>query len=145
MADYIQPLLNAVSPASAATFYSKAFDTKDFRNFAFKLRMPTTGTDTSGTVNFWIESSSQSDFADAFKIMVVTLTASDNTTTATKFTEVPYNTTLPADTHTTTVLRQFWNVKDSNIDRYIRVKYVVAAVHTNFTDITLDLLADRKV
>ena len=145
MADYLQPLLNSVSPASATTFYSNAFDTKDFRDFSFKLRMPTTGSTTSGTADFWIEASSEKDFSNAYKIMVIELTDPDGSTTALKFTQVPYNTTLPAATETATVLRQMWNVKDSNIDRYIRVKYTIAAVHTNFTDITLDLLANRKV
>ena len=145
MADYIQPLLNSVSPASATTYYSNAFDTKDFRDFAFKLRMPSTGSTTSGTVDFYIEASSEKDFSNAYKIMVLELTDSDGTTTSTSFTQVPYNTTLPAATHTATVLRQFWNVKDSNIDRYIRVKYVVAGTASNFTNITLDVLANRKV
>tara|TARA_R110000822_G_scaffold75493_4_gene181611 strand:+ start:1497 stop:1931 length:435 start_codon:yes stop_codon:yes gene_type:complete len=144
MADFVQPLLNGVSPASASTFYSDAFDTKDFRDFAFKLRMPTTGSTTSGTVDFYIEASSESDFSNAYKIMVLTLTDS-NTAISTSFTQVPYDTTLPADTITSTVLRQLWNVKDVNVDRYIRVKYVVAAVHTNFTGIIVDLLANRKV
>ena len=144
MADFIKPLLNNVSPGSATTFYSTAFDTKDFRDFAFKLRMPSTGSTTSGTVDFYIEASSESDFSNAYKIMTLTLTDS-NGAISNSFTQVPYNTTLPSDTEDTTVLRQFWNLKDVNIDRYIRVKYVVAAVHTNFTDITLDLLANRKV
>lgn len=144
MADFIKPLINNASPASADTFYTPAFDTKDFRDFAFKLRMPTTGATTSGTADFYIEASSESDFSNAYKTMVLTLTDSSGAI-ATNFTQVPYNTTLPAATDTTTVLRQLWNLKDENIDRYIRVRYVVAAVHTNFTAITLDLLANRKV
>jgi hypothetical protein len=145
MADYIQPLLNSVSPASATTFYSAAFDTKDFRDFAFKLRMPTTGSTTSGTADFYIEASSEKDFANAYKTTVLEMTDPDGSTTQVGFTQVPYNTTLPAATQTATVLRQHWNVKDTNIDRYIRVKYIIAAVHTNFTSITLDVLANRKV
>jgi len=145
MADFIQPLLNNANPSAAGTFYSAPFDTRSFRDFALKLRMPSTGNTSTGTLNIYIESSNEKDFDNAYKTMVLTLTASDNTTQAIKFTEVPHNTTLPADTHTTTVLRQFWNLKDVNIDRYIRVKYIVAGTASNFTNITVDLLANRRV
>lgn len=145
MADFLQPLLNNVTPSSATTLYSSSFDTKDFRDFAFKLRMPSTGNTGAGTVDFYIEASSESDFSNAYKTMVLTLTESDNSTTAIKFNQVTNNVTLPAATETTTVLRQMWNLKDSNIDRYIRVKYVVTGTVADFAGITLDLLANRKV
>lgn len=144
MADQVTSLLNGVSPSATGTFYSSAFDTKDYRNFAFKLRMPSTGNTGAGSVVFYIETSSQSTFADAFRIMTLTLT-SPTGTQATVFNTVTNNTTLPADTNATTTLRQHWDYKGTNIDRYIRVRYVVTGTATDYTNITLDVLVDRRV
>lgn len=144
MADQVTSLLNGVNPSTAGTFYSSAFDTKDYRDFAFILRMPSTGNTGAGSVVFYIEASSQSTFADALRIRTVTLT-SPTGTQATVFNTVANNTTLPADTNTTTTLRQHWNANDKNIDRYIRVRYVVTGTATDYTNITLDVLVNRRV
>ncbi len=144
MADVVQSLLNSVSPSATGTFYSSAFATVDYRDFAFVLRMPSTGNTGAGSVDFYIECSSERDFTNAYKTRVVTLT-SPTGTTGTSFTQVVNNTTLPAATNTATTLRQHWNVADQNIDRYIRVRYVVAGTAADYTSITVDLLANRKV
>jgi len=144
MADQVTSLLNAVNPSATGTFYSSAFDTKDYRDFAFILRMPSTGNTGAGSVVFYIEASSQSTFADALRIRTVTLT-SPTGTQATVFNTVANNTTLPADTNTTTTLRQHWNANDKNIDRYIRVRYVVTGTAADYTNITLDVLVNRRV
>jgi hypothetical protein len=144
MADQVTSLLNGVSPSATGTFYSSAFDTKDYRDFAFVLRMPTTGNTGAGSVVFYIEASSQSTFADAQRIRTLTLT-SPTGSQATVFNTVANNTTLPADTNTTTTLRQHWNANDKNIDRYIRVRYVVTGTAADYTNITLDVLVNRRV
>lgn len=144
MADEVTSLLNGVSPATAGTFYSSAFDTKDYRDFAFILRMPSTGNTGAGSVVFYIEASSQKTFTDAQRIRTLTLT-SPTGTQQTVFNTVTNNTVLPADTNTTTTLRQHWNANDKNIDRYIRVRYVVTGTATDYTNIALDVLVNRRV
>lgn len=144
MADQVTSLLNGVNPSATGTFYSNAFDTKDYRDFAFILRMPSTGNTGAGSVVFYIEASSQSTFTDAQRIRTLTLT-SPTGTQQTVFNTVTNNTTLPADTNTSTTLRQHWNANDKNIDRYIRVRYVVTGTATDYTNITLDVLVNRRV
>jgi hypothetical protein len=144
MADVVTQLLNGVSPSATGTFYSSAFDTKDYRNFATVLRMPSTGNTGAGSVVIYIEASDESSFANAFRIRTVTLT-SPTGTQGTVFTTVANNTTLPGDTNTGTTLRQHWNLNDKNVDRYIRVRYVVTGTATDYTNITISLLADRRV
>ena len=144
MADVVTSLLNGVSPTATGTFYSAAFDTKDYRDFAFILRMPSTGNTGAGSVVVYIEASSENTFTNAFKTRTVTLT-SPTGTQQTVFNTVANNTTLPADTNTTTTLRQHWNVNDKNIDRYVRVRYVVTGTATDYTNITVDLLVNRRV
>lgn len=145
MADKSTTLLNAVDPSTTGTFYSSpVFDTKDYRDFAFMLNMPTQSGTGSDTLNVWIEQSSEKAFTNAYKTTTLTLTAADGTT-ATQFNEVLGNETLPSDTHTATDLRQVWYFPETNIGRYIRVKYVVAGTATNITDITVDVLCNRKV
>jgi hypothetical protein len=144
MADVITPLLNGVSPSATGTFYSTYFDTKDYRDFAFVLRMPSTGNTGAGSVVIYIECSSESAFTNAYKIRTLTLT-SPTGTQQTVFNTVANNTTLPADTNTVTTLRQFWNANDKNVDRYLRVRYVVTGTAADYTNITVDLLANRRV
>ena len=144
MADEVTSLLNGVSPATAGTFYSSAFDTKDYRDFAFILRMPSTGNTGAGSVVFYIETSSEETCTNAYKTMTLTLT-SPTGTQQTAFNTVTNNTALPADTNTTTTLRQPWDYKGTNIDRFIRVRYVVTGTATDYTNITLDVLADKRV
>lgn len=144
MAYQVTALLNGVNPATAGTFYSSAFNTKDYLNFAFKLRMPSTGNTGAGSVVFYIETSSEEPFTNAYKIMTLTLT-SPTGTQQTAFNTVTNNTALPADTNTTTTLRQHWDYKGTNIDRFIRVRYVVTGTATDYTNITLDVLADKRV
>ena len=144
MADQVTSLLNGVSPSTTGTFYSSAFDTKDYRDFAFVLRMPSTGNTGAGSAVFYIEASNESTFTNAYKIRTVTLT-SPTGTQQTVFNTVTNNTTLPADTNTTTTLRQHWNVNDANIDRYIRVRYVITGTAADYTGITIDVLVNRRV
>lgn len=143
MADVVTQLLNGVSPSATGTFYSAAFDTKDYRNLKTILRMPSTGNSGAGTVIAYIECSDESTFANAFRIRTATLTSSTGTQ-GTAFTTVTNNTTLPADTNTTTTLRQEWRL-DAQVDRYIRVRYVVTGTATDYTNITISLLADNRV
>lgn len=144
MADIVSPLLNAVSPSATGTFYSSYFNTKDYRDFAFELNMPSTGNTGAGSVDFYIESSTEKDFTNAYKINVLTVT-SPTGTNSTSFTQVVNNTTLPAASHTSTTLRQHWDFEGENIGQYIRVKYVVAGTAADYTNITVNLLANRKV
>lgn len=144
MAYQVTALLYNVNPATPGTFYSNAFNTKDYLNFAFKLRMPSTGNTSAGSVVFYIETSSEETFTNAYKIMTLTLT-SPTGTQQTVFNTVTNNTALPADTNTTTTLRQHWDYKGTNIDRFIRVRYVVTGTATDYTNITLDVLADKRV
>lgn len=142
MADVVTPLLNAVTPSGTGTFYSNAFNTKDYRDFSFRLSMPSTGAG-SGTLDIWIEESNDPDFADLRDIRVLRL--EDPTGTgANQFTQVTGSTTLPGDSQTSTTLRQSWDFKGTNIARAIRVKYVVGTAN-NFSDIQLDLLVNNKV
>lgn len=145
MADIVYPLLESVTPAGVGTYYSSnVFNTGDFRDFSFMLNMPSTAAG-SGTLDIYIEESNDPAFTNARDIKVVALTnAADNTTVATKFTQVTGSTTLPAATDTTTPLRQKWEVRNVNLARSIRVRYVVGTAN-NFTDIQLDLLANKKV
>lgn len=146
MADLLQPLLPGVTPSATGTFYSTAFPTRDCRNFALILRMPSTGNTGSGTVNFFVETSSEQDFATAYKIRTLPLyAASDLTTAVTKFTEVTNNLTLPAATDTATPLRQEWQILNQNVDQYIRIRYVVTGTPADFGNINLDLLYNRRV
>jgi hypothetical protein len=144
MADVVTQLLNGVSPSATGTFYSSAFDTKDYRDFATVLRMPTTGNTGAGSFIAYLEASDESSFANAFRIRTITLTCPTGTQ-GTVFTTVTNNTTLPADTNTGTTLRQHWNLNDKNVDRYIRVRYVVTGTAADYTNITISLLANRRV
>lgn len=144
MADVVQSLLQGVNPSAAGTFYSTPFNTKNYRDFAFVLRMPSTTGLVGDTLNIFLEVSSEQDFANAYKTRVLTITNSTGTT-ATQFTQVTGNLTLPAATNTTTELRQMWNLQDKNVDQYVRVRYVVVGTATSFTNIFVDLLANRRV
>ncbi len=145
MADRVESLLQGVSPSATGTFYSIPFNTIGYRNFAFALRLPTTGGSGSDTLDIWLEASPDNSFADPYKIQVLALTPRGGGTIADKFTQVVGGTTLPAATQTATPLRQFWNYTETNIDGYIRVKYTVAGTATSFTNIFVDVLADRRV
>lgn len=143
MADIIQPLLNGITPSGTGTFYSTAFNTKNYRDFCLLLSMPTTSAG-AGTLDIWIEESDDPLFADLRDIRVIRLTDPIGNA-ANNFTQITGSTTLPADSQTATTLRQKWNVlNDVNVARSLRVKYTVA-VANNFTDIQLDLLVNRRV
>lgn len=144
MADVVTQLLNGVSPSATGTFYSSAFDTKDYRDFVAVLRMPSTGNTGAGSFTAYLEASDESSFTNAFRIRTITLT-SPTGTQQTQFTAVANNTVLPADTNTASNLRQHWNLNDKNVDRYIRVRYVVTGTAADYTNITISLLADRRV
>lgn len=147
MSDVSQPLLNAVSPTIAGTFYSTYFPTEDFRDFCFILEMPTTTGSGSDTIDFFIEESSDNSFpvgASMYKVRTVELT-SPTGTQATSLTQVVGGTTLPAASNTATILRQKWQALDNNISPFIRVRYIVAGTATSFTSVTLRVLANAKI
>jgi len=144
MADVIQPLLSSLNPSVAGTDFSNVFDTKDFRDFAFVLRMPTTTGAITDTINFFIEASSEKTFNSAHKIRTIKI-EDPSGTKADQFTEVTGALSLPSDTNTATPLRQKWNVRDVNIDRFIRIRHVIVNTPGSFTNIDLDLLCNRKV
>lgn len=144
MADFVQPLLAGVTPSATGTFYSTAVNTRDFRDFALILRMPSTGNTGAGTVDFYVEASSEQTFSNAYKIRTVRLT-NPSGTGADKFTQVTNNVTLPAATDTATVLRQHWNILDKNTDQYLRIRYVVTGTPADFANINVDLLCNRRV
>lgn len=146
MADLSQPLLSEVTPSETGTFYSTAFPTRDLRDFALVLRMPSTGNTSAGTVNFFVECSNEQTFTNAYKIRTIPLyAASDLTTAATKFTEVTNNLTLPAATDTPTPLRQEWQILNKNLDLYLKIRYVVTGTPADFANINVDLLYNRRV
>lgn len=146
MADLSQPLLSAVTPSATGTFYSTAFPTRDLRDFALVLRMPSTGNTGSGTVNFFVECSNEQTFTNAYKIRTLPLyDADDLTTSVAQFTEVTNNLTLPAATNTATPLRQEWQILNKNVDLYLRIRYVVTGTPADFANIDLDLLYNRRV
>jgi hypothetical protein len=144
MADVVQSLLQGVNPSAAGTFYSAPFNTKNFRDFAFVLRMPTTTGLVGDTLDIFLEVSSEQAFTNAYKIRTLTLTSPTGTTNG-QFTQVTGNLTLPAATNTATVLRQHWNLNDKNVDQYVRVRYVIVGTATSFTNIFVDMLANRRV
>lgn len=141
MADKSIALLNGINPSAAGTFYSTSESTKDLRDFSVMLLMPTTTGAGTDTLNISIEESDQQDFADAERIRAVTLTeASTAGTVQAAFNQVVGGTASP---HAT--LQQKFNLNDKNINRWVRVKYVIANTATSFTDITVLLLANRKL
>lgn len=145
MADSSYPLINGVSPTATGTVTTNYFATEDYRDFALQLSMPATTGTGADTLDIYIEESSESTFATAYKIKTVKLTAPDNSTTADKLTQVVGATALPADTSTSTTLRQKWNIKDVNVNSFLRARYVIATTAASFTLITLTLLANEKV
>ena len=141
MADQSLALLNGVNPTLPGTFYSTAQSTKDFRDFAVMLLMPTTTGAGTDTLDVSIEESDQQDFADQERIRAVTLTeASVTGTVKDAFNQVIGGTSSPDAT-----LQQKFNLDDKNINRWIRVKYVIANTATSFTDISVLLLANKKI
>lgn len=146
MADFIQPLLAAVTPSATGTFYSTAFATRNGRDFALTLAMPLTGNTGAGTLDFFVETSSEQGFTNAFRIRTLPLYAASALTTAqTKFTQVTNNLTLPAATDTVTALRQEWQILNQNVDSYIRIRYVVTGTPADYANINVNLLYNKRV
>jgi hypothetical protein len=144
MADVVDSFLNGVNPSSTGTLYSTVLATEDRRDFSVLLVMPAPSGSGSDTLDIVIEESDQRDFADAERINAVTLTNPAGTT-GTSFTQVLGSTTLPADTTTSTPLRQKFNLSDKNLNKFLRARYTIAGTATNFTDVTLLLLSNKKV
>jgi hypothetical protein len=141
MSDINYALLNGVSPASTGTFYGTAYSTEDLRDLSVMLLMPTTAGSGSDTLNVSIQESDQRDFTDPERIRTVDLIPIAGIGSAvTQFTQVVGGTSSPAAT-----LQQKFDLGFKNVNTFIRVKYIVAGTATNLTDITVLLLANRKV
>lgn len=142
MADVTTALLNGVSPSAIGTFYSRGFSTRDLRDISFFLLMPST-TGTVSTLDISIEEfdtiDANGDPADAHRIRTVSLT-NPSGTVVTAFTQVVAGTSSPNAT-----LQQKLNSKDNNLNKFIRVKYVVAGTATHFTNISVVMAANQKV
>lgn len=144
MADSSTQLIK-LSPTTTGSITSIPFNTKDFRDFSFILRSPNTAGVVGDTIDIFIEVSDQEDFSDAFRTRTLNLT-SPGGSMATQFTQITGNLTLPADTNTATVLRQKWDVRDTNIDTWLRVRAEVTVTGASiFDNIEVSLLANRKV
>jgi len=142
MADITTALLNGVSPSTTGTFYSRGFSTRDLRDISFFLLMPST-TGTVSTLDISIEEfdtiDANGDPANAERVRTVSLTTPANSV-VTAFTQVVAGTSSPDAT-----LQQKLNSKDNNLNKFIRVKYVVAGTATHFTNINVIMAANQKV
>jgi len=145
MSDVTEFFLNGVTPVSTGTLYSAILPTKDRRDFAVVLRMPTTTGTGADTLDMYIEESDESDFSNAYRIKTIDLTNPNTAAVSGSFTQVVGATTLPAATNTSTTLRQKWLLKDTNYERYLRIRYVVGTTAASFTNINVMLLSNRKV
>lgn len=139
MADKVTPILNGINPTVAGTAYSNVYATDSERDFTVMCLLPTTTGAGTDTLIISIEESDQQDFADPERIRACLLTAPDGTT-ASAFTTIVGGTSSPDPT-----LQQKWNLKDTNYNRYLRVKYVIANTATSFTDVTVLMLANERI
>ncbi len=142
MADVTTALLNGVSPSTTGTFYSRGFSTRDLRDISFFLLMPST-TGTVSTLDISIEEfdtiDANGDPANAERVRTVSLTTPANSV-ATAFTQV-----VAGTSSTNATLQQKLNSKDNNLNKFIRVKYVVTGTATHFTNINVIMAANQKV
>ena len=139
MADKVTPILNGINPTANGTAYSTVYATSSERDFSVMCLLPTTGGAGTDTLIFSVEESDQQDFADAERIRTCFLTAPDGTT-ASAFTTIVGGTASP-----NSELQQKWNLKDTNYNRYLRVKYVIANTATSFTDVTFLILSNERI
>jgi len=145
MADVTTALLNNVNPTTTGTFYSRGFSTRDLRDISFFLLMPST-TGTVSTLDVSVEEydtiDANGDPADAHRVRTLTLFTPANPTSSsvTAFTQVVAGTSSPNAT-----LQQKLNVRDNNLNKFIRVKYVIAGTATHFTNISVVMAANQKV
>jgi hypothetical protein len=142
MADVTTALLNGVSPSTTGTFYSRGFSTRDLRDISFFLLMPTT-TGTTSTLDISIEEfdtiDANGDPANAERIRTISLTSPAGSVVS-AFTQVVAGTSSPNAT-----LQQKLNSNDNNLNKFIRVKYVVTGTATHFTNINVIMAANQKV
>lgn len=139
MADTNIPFLNNVDPTTTGTFNSSVVATKDLRDLSLFLVAPTTTGSAADTVDLILQESDQRDFTDAHRIRTVTLTKPDGTV-ATAFDQLLGGVTSP-----NAILQQKFNLKDNNVNSFLRVQYTVAGTATSFTDLTVLLSANKKV
>lgn len=145
MADSIEPLINSVTPTATGTLTGSPLPTLDRRDFAIVLRMDTTAGSGADTLDIFIEESSDIDFNNPENIRTVALQNPSTSVIATQLTQVTGGVSLPAATDTATVLRQKWLLPDSNYDRFLRARYIIAGTPANLGSIRLDLLSNRKI
>lgn len=143
MSDINIPFLNGINPTSAGTFNSTVIPTTDLRDFSIMLLMPTTTGSASDTLNITLEESDQREFTDAERIRAVRIVDTNGVATVSAdgtLTEVLGGTTSPDAT-----LQQKFNLSDNNVNKFLRAKYTIVGTATSFTDISLILLANKKV
>jgi hypothetical protein len=141
---------NIFSAAGTGTGVSSSwFPTKDLEKISFCLYMATTAGSGSDTLDIIIEQAPTNDAttlaASPHLIRAIPITNVLTNAIASKMTQVVGGTSLPSDTSTATTLRQQWDVKENNIDTYVRVKQVIAGTASNLGVINLRMIADRKL
>jgi len=82
MADSIDAFLNGVNPTTTGTFESTVLPTRDKRDFAIFLLMPTTTGTGADTLDIIIQESDQRDFSDPERIRTVSMRNPDTAATA---------------------------------------------------------------
>ena len=105
--------------------------------------MPTTGGSGSDTLDITIQQSDQRDFTDAERIKEVRLRKQDASGTIVAggtLDQVVGGTSSPDAT-----LQQGLDIAENNVNKFLRASYTIAGTATSFTDITLLLLANKKV
>lgn len=140
MADTSEALINGVNPTATGTFTSTVLPTRDKRDFALFLLMPSTAGSGADTLDITIQESDQRDFADPERIRTVEMRNPNSGATVTAFTQVTGGVTSP-----NALLQQKLELPATNYNRFIRAQYVIAGTATNFTDITLLLVSNTKV
>lgn len=140
MADTFDTFLNGVNPAAAGTFFTTAIPTKDKRDFAVFLLMPSTTGAGSDTLDFIIQESDQREFTDPERIRTVAMRNPDTGLTVTALTQVVGGTASP-----NAILQQKLELPATNYNRFLRARFVIVNTATSFTDITLALVNNTKI
>ena len=140
MSDINYTLLNGVSPTTAGTFPGTALSTQDLRDLSVMLLMPTTGGSGTDTLDIIIQESDQREFTDPERIRTVDLISVNGGGSASAFSQVTGGLTSP-----NAALQQKFDLGFRNVNSFLRAQYTVAGVPTSFTDITVLLIANRKV
>ena len=139
MSDINYAILNGVNPSATGTFTGTAYSTEDLRDLSVMLLMPSTTGVSGDTLDISIEESDQRDFADSERIRTVDLLPISGSAVS-QFTQVVGGTSSP-----NVLLQQKFDLGFKNGNTFVRVKYTIAGTPTSFTDITVLLLANRKI